>query len=305
MTRQKNAMDAQFAKHGKKYVGAHVSAAGGVDQAPRNAAAIGARAFALFTRNQRQWKAKTLSLEEITAFRTNCREEGYGPAQILAHDSYLINLGHPETGPLRKSREAFLAEMRRCEALGIALLNFHPGSHLRSSSEEECLARIAESIDRALSETNGVTAVIENTAGQGSNLGFRFEQIARIIEGIGDQSRVGVCLDTAHAFAAGYDLRTPESFAASLEEFDRIIGFPYLRSAHLNDSKAALGCRVDRHAPLGKGNLGLETFRLIMNDGRFDGIPLILETPESDRWAEEIRLLYALRKGKPSRKNAR
>ncbi len=298
-------MDAQFAKHGKKYVGAHVSAAGGVDQAPRNAAAIGARAFALFTRNQRQWKAKTLSLEEITAFRTNCREEGYGPAQILAHDSYLINLGHPETGPLRKSREAFLAEMRRCEALGIALLNFHPGSHLRSSSEEECLARIAESIDRVLSETNGVTAVIENTAGQGSNLGFRFEQIARIIEGIGDQSRVGVCLDTAHAFAAGYDLRTPESFAASLEEFDRIIGFPYLRSAHLNDSKAALGCRVDRHAPLGKGNLGLETFRLIMNDGRFDGIPLILETPESDRWAEEIRLLYALRKGKPSRKNAR
>lgn len=305
MKRQKNAMDAQFAKHGKKYVGAHVSAAGGVDQAPRNAAAIGARAFALFTRNQRQWKAKTLSLEEITAFRTNCREEGYGPAQILAHDSYLINLGHPETGPLRKSREAFLAEMRRCEALGIALLNFHPGSHLRSSSEEECLARIAESIDRVLSETNGVTAVIENTAGQGSNLGFRFEQIARIIEGIGDQSRVGVCLDTAHAFAAGYDLRTPESFAASLEEFDRIIGFPYLRSAHLNDSKAALGCRVDRHAPLGKGNLGLETFRLIMNDGRFDGIPLILETPESDRWAEEIRLLYALRKGKPSRKNAR
>ena len=305
MTRQKNAMDAQFAKHGKKYVGAHVSAAGGVDQAPRNAAAIGARAFALFTRNQRQWKAKTLSLEEITAFRTNCREEGYGPAQILAHDSYLINLGHPEPESLLKSREAFLTEMRRCEALGIALLNFHPGSHLRSSSEEECLARIAESIDRVLSETNGVTAVIENTAGQGSNLGFRFEQIARIIEGIDDQSRVGVCLDTAHAFAAGYDLRTPESFAASLEEFDRIIGFPYLRSAHLNDSKAALGCRVDRHAPLGKGNLGLETFRLIMNDGRFDGIPLILETPESDRWAEEIRLLYALRKGKPSRKNAR
>jgi len=305
MKRQKNAMDAQFAKHGKKYVGAHVSAAGGVDQAPRNAAAIGARAFALFTRNQRQWKAKTLSLEEITAFRTNCREEGYGPAQILAHDSYLINLGHPETGPLRKSREAFLAEMRRCEALGIALLNFHPGSHLRSSSEEECLARIAESIDRVLSETNGVTAVIENTAGQGSNLGFRFEQIARIIEGIGDQSRVGVCLDTAHAFAAGYDLRTPESFAASLEEFDRIIGFRYLRGVHLNDSKAALGSRVDRHAPLGKGKLGLETFRLIMNDGRFDGIPLILETPESDRWAEEIRLLYVLRKRKKSRKNIR
>ena len=299
MTTRNHATGEKFVKDGRKYVGAHVSAAGGVDQAPRNAASIGARAFALFTRNQRQWKAKPLSLEEIAAFRTNCREMRYGPMQILAHDSYLINLGHPEPESLLKSREAFLTEMRRCEALGIALLNFHPGSHLRSSSEEECLARIAESIDRALSETNGVTAVIENTAGQGSNLGFRFEQIAGIIEGIDDQSRVGVCLDTAHAFAAGYDLRTPESFAVTLEEFDRIIGFQYLRGAHLNDSKAALGSRVDRHAPLGKGNLGLETFRLIMNDGRFDGIPLILETPESDRWAEEIRLLYDLkRKGR-------
>ena len=299
MTTRNHATGAKFVIDGRKYVGAHVSAAGGVGQAPRNAAAIGARAFALFTRNQRQWQSKSLSLEEITAFRTNCQEEHYGPMQILAHDSYLINLGHPEPELLLKSRESFLEEMHRCEALGIALLNFHPGSHLRSSSEEECLARIAESINRALFETNGVTAVIENTAGQGSNLGFRFEQIAWIIEGIGDQNRVGVCLDTAHAFAAGYDLRTPESFAVTLEEFDRIIGFQYLRGAHLNDSKAALGSRVDRHAPLGKGNLGLETFRLIMNDGRFDGIPLILETPESDRWAEEIRLLYDLkRKGR-------
>ncbi len=277
-----------------KYVGAHVSAAGVVGNAPLNAAAIGARAFALFTRNQRQWAAKPLTEEEIATFRNNCREKGFSPGQILAHDGYLINLGHPEAEALAKSRAAFLAEMRRCEALGITLLNFHPGSHLRLSSEEECLARIAESIRIALAGTEGVTAVIENTAGQGSNLGFSFEQIAWIIERVDDRNRVGVCLDTAHTFAAGYDLRTPEAFDRTLAAFDRIVGFRYLRGVHLNDSKAEFGSHVDRHAPIGKGKLGLEPFRLIMNDARFDGIPLILETPESERWAEEIRLLYAL-----------
>lgn len=277
-----------------KYVGAHVSAAGVVGNAPLNAAAIGARAFALFTRNQRQWAAKPLTEEEIATFRNNCREKGFSPGQILAHDGYLINLGHPEAEALAKSRAAFLAEMRRCEALGITLLNFHPGSHLRLSSEEECLARIAESIRIALAGTEGVIAVIENTAGQGSNLGFRFEQIAWIIERVDDRNRVGVCLDTAHAFAAGYDLRTPEAFDRTLAAFDRIVGFRYLRGVHLNDSKAEFGSHVDRHATIGKGNLGLEPFRLIMNDARFDGIPLILEPPESERWAEEIRLLYAL-----------
>jgi len=277
-----------------KYVGAHVSAAGGVGNAPLNAAEIGGKAFALFTKNQRQWQAKALSAEEIEAFRTNCRRAAYGPAQVLAHDSYLINLGHPEPEPLAKSRAAFLTEMRRCAALGIRLLNFHPGSHLRLSSEEDTLARIAESIDIALAETEGVTAVIENTAGQGSNLGCRFEQLARIIELVRARDRVGVCLDTAHAFAAGYDLRTPEAFDRTLTTFDRIVGFQNLRGVHLNDSKAEFGSRVDRHAPIGKGKLGLAPFRLIMNDARFDGIPLILETPESERWAEEIRLLHAL-----------
>lgn len=277
-----------------KYVGAHVSAAGGVGNAPLNAAEIGGKAFALFTKNQRQWQAKALSAEEIEAFRANCREKGYKPAQILAHDSYLINLGHPEPEPLAKSRAAFLLEMRRCEALGIQLLNFHPGSHLRLSSEESALARIAESIDITLAETEGVTVVIENTAGQGSNLGYSFEQLVRIMELIRAPDRVGICLDTAHAFAAGYDLRTPEAFDRTLTAFDRIVGFRYLRGVHLNDSKAEFGSRVDRHAPIGKGKLGLEPFRLIMNDARFDGIPLILETPESERWDEEIRLLYAL-----------
>jgi deoxyribonuclease-4 len=275
-----------------KYVGAHVSATGGVDKAPGNASAIGARGFALFTRNQRQWQAKPLSEAEITAFRTNCRGAGYSPAQILAHDSYLINLGHPDKEALAKSRGAFVAEMRRCAALGLTLLNFHPGSHLRISPEKECLDRIAESIDIAIAQTEGVTAVIENTAGQGSNLGFRFEQIARIIEKTSAKNRVGVCLDTAHAFAAGYDLRTPDAFAATLDEFDRIVGFGFLRGVHLNDSKTELGSHVDRHAPIGKGRMGPETFRLIMNDPRFEAIPLILETPESERWAEEIALLY-------------
>jgi deoxyribonuclease-4 len=280
-----------------KYVGAHVSAAGGVDRAPGNASAIGARAFALFTRNQRQWQAKPLSAEEVAAFRTNCREAGYSPVQILTHDSYLINLGHPEKEALAKSRGAFVEEMHRCAALGLALLNFHPGSHLRISSEDVCLDRIAESIDIALAQSEGVTAVIENTAGQGSNLGFRFEQIARIIEKVREKNRVGVCLDTAHTFAAGYDLRTPEAFAATLAEFDRIVGLSYLRGVHLNDSKAELGSRVDRHASIGKGRIGLETFRLIMNDPRFNEIPLILETPDSDLWAEEIALLYRLMEG--------
>jgi len=277
-----------------KFVGAHVSTAGGIDKAPVNAERIGARAFALFTRNQRQWNAKSLSEKEIDEFRGHCGEKGYAPAQVIAHDSYLINLGHPERDGLAKSRSAFIAEMQRCEALGITLLNFHPGSHLRTLPEKECLDRIAESINIALGQTNRVTAVIENTAGQGSNLGFRFEQIARIMERVRRKKRVGVCLDTAHAFAAGYDLRTPEAFAETLEEFDRIVGFSYLRGVHLNDSKAERGSRVDRHAPIGKGKIGLEAFRLIMNDPRFDGIPLILETPEHERWAEEIALLYGL-----------
>jgi deoxyribonuclease-4 len=281
-----------------KYVGAHVSAAGVVGNAPLNAAKIGARAFALFTRNQRQWTARPLTDEEIAAFRNNCRHMGFPPGRILAHDGYLINLGHPEAEALAKSRAAFLAEMRRCEALGITLLNLHPGSHLRLSSEGECLSRIAESIRIALEGTEGVSAVIENTAGQGSNLGYRFEQIGQIIERIDDRNRVGVCLDTAHAFAAGYDVRTPEAFEATLEEFDRNVGFEYLRGVHLNDSKTELGSRVDRHASIGMGRIGLAPFRLIMNDRRFEEIPLILETPESERWDEEIRLLYNMVEGK-------
>lgn len=275
-----------------KYIGAHVSAAGGVDNAPLNAAAIGAKAFALFTKNQRQWVAAPLTAESIEKFKTNLALHGFKPWQVLPHDSYLINLGHPGKAELEKSRAAFLDEMQRCEQLGLDRLNFHPGSHLNQVSPEESLKTIAESINIALDKTRGVIAVIENTAGQGSNLGHRFEQIRFIIDLVEDKSRVGVCLDTCHTFTAGYDLITPEGYAETFRQFDEIIGFGYLCGLHLNDSMKPLGSHVDRHDNIGKGFLGTEVFRRIMNDPRFDEIPIILETPDEEKWAEEISLLY-------------
>ena len=276
-----------------KYFGAHVSASGGADNAPANAHAIGATAFALFTKNQRQWVAKPLTAGEIDAFRKACDTYGYRPEQILPHDSYLINLGHPEKEALEKSRAAFLDEMQRCELLGLDRLNFHPGSHLQKITEEESLDRIAESINIALDKTRGVTAVIENTAGQGSNLGFRFEHLRYLIDRVEDKSRVGVCIDTCHAFAAGYDLRTAEACDATFAELDRVVGFGYLKGMHLNDAMKILGSRVDRHMPLGEGMIGMECFRYIARDERFDSIPLILETPDETRWSEEIARLKA------------
>ena len=277
-----------------KYFGAHVSASGGVENAPLNAAAIGANAFALFTKNQRQWVSAPLTKKSIDAFKANCAEHGYTPAQILPHDSYLINLGSPDPEGLAKSRAAFLDEMQRCEQLGLDRLNFHPGSHLGKISIEACLELVAESINWALERTSGVTAVIENTAGQGTNVGFSFHHLRAIIDQVKDQSRVGVCIDTCHAFAAGYDLRTEASCHAVFAEFDAVVGFSYLRGMHLNDSLKPLGSRVDRHQSLGKGELGLTVFRYLMRDPRFEGIPLILETPDESRWPEEIRLLRAM-----------
>lgn len=277
-----------------KYIGAHVSAAGGVENAPANAHGIGATGFALFTKNQRQWVAAPLTAAQIDAFRKACDKYGYTPAQILPHDSYLINLGHPEREALEKSRAAFLDEMQRCEALGLDRLNFHPGSHLQKISPERSLDQIAESINIALDKTRGVTAVIENTAGQGSNLGFAFEHLAYLIERVEDKSRVGVCIDTCHAFAAGYDLRTAEACDKTFAELERVVGFGYLKGMHLNDAMKILGSHVDRHTPLGEGMIGMECFRYIMQDARFDGIPLILETPDEQRWPEEIALLKSL-----------
>ncbi|WP_027858890.1 deoxyribonuclease IV [Marinobacterium jannaschii] len=275
------------------YVGAHVSAAGGVENAPLNAKRLGANAFALFTKNQRRWEAKPLTSRNIKAFKENCARLGFESAQILPHDSYLINLGHPEAEPLEKSRHAFIDEMQRCEQLGLSLLNFHPGSHLRKIPEAECLAKIAESINLALAATSGVCAVIENTAGQGSNLGFSFEQLAAIIDQVNDKSRVGVCIDTCHMFAAGYDIRTQESCREVFAQFEQIVGFQYLRAMHLNDSKGGLGSKLDRHHSLGEGEIGYEVFRFIMQDDRFRGIPLVLETIDESIWADEIQLLRA------------
>ena len=280
-----------------KYIGAHVSAAGGVENAPANAHGIGATGFALFTKNQRQWVAAPLTAAQIDAFRKACDKYGYTPAQILPHDSYLINLGHPEREALEKSRAAFLDEMQRCEALGLDRLNIHPGSHLQKISPERSLDLIAESINIALDKTRGVTAVIENTAGQGSNLGFAFEHLAYLIERVEDKSRVGVCIDTCHAFAAGYDLRTAEACDKTFAELERVVGFGYLKGMHLNDAMKILGSHVDRHTPLGEGMIGMECFRYIMQDARFDGIPLILETPDEQRWPEEIALLKSLAEG--------
>lgn len=276
-----------------KRIGAHVSAAGGVENAPLNAAHIGAKAFALFTKNQRQWSAKPLTEESITAFKQNLAAVGIAPEHVLPHDSYLINLGHPEPEGLEKSRRAFIDEMLRCEQLGLKLLNFHPGAHLNKIDEQRSLDRVAESINIALLASRGVTAVIENTAGQGTNLGYSFEHLARIIEGVEDKSRVGVCLDTCHTFTAGYDMRTPETCEQTFSAFEAIVGFRYLRGVHLNDSKPDLGSRVDRHHSLGKGKLGLEVFRYIMNDPRFDEIPMVLETIDEAIWPEEIALLYS------------
>jgi len=277
-----------------KYVGAHVSASGGVENAPINAHEIGAKAFALFTKNQRQWFASPLTKESIQKFKENCSKYGFDPWIILPHDSYLINLGNPAKEALEQSRKSFLDEMKRCELLGLKMLNFHPGSHLKQMSEEDCLKLIAESINFTLEKTSGVTAVIENTAGQGSNLGYRFEHLKAILDLVEDKSRVGVCLDTCHTFTSGYDLKSESGYTATMNEFEKVVGFSYLRALHLNDSKKEFASRVDRHESLGKGFIGEDLFKRIMNDPRFDNIPLILETPDESLWEGEIRWLYSL-----------
>lgn len=277
-----------------KYIGAHVSAIQGVSNTPLNAHLIGARSFALFTRNPSRWTSKPITQAEADAFKENCERYGYTPDRILPHDSFLINLGSPDPVKLEKSREAFLDELHRCRQLGLTMVNFHPGSHMREMEPEACLDLIADSLNLVLGRSEGVKAVIENTAGQGSNLGYSFEQIARIIDRVEDKTRIGVCIDTCHAYTAGYDLASPDGYEKVWADFDRVIGFDYLCGMHLNDTGKALGSRVDRHAPIGTANLDLEFWKRLMSDPRFDGIPLILETPDEVIWGEEIRLLYSL-----------
>lgn len=272
-----------------KYIGAHVSASGGVENAPLNAKEIGANAFALFTKNQRQWVSAPLTAKSIAQFKEYCANNGFDASYIMPHDSYLINLGNPDEEAIQKSRAAFIDEMMRCEQLGLKMLNFHPGSHLNKISVEQCLDAIAANINLALSKTNGVTAVIENTAGQGSNVGNKFEEIRYIIDRVDDKSRVGVCIDTCHTYSAGYDIVA--DYDGVFGEFERVIGIEYLKGIHLNDTKKPLGSRVDRHESLGLGLLGMDFFKRFMKDPRFDNMPIILETPDESRWAEEIALL--------------
>ena len=277
-----------------KYVGAHVKTVGGVQNAPLNAVEIGAKAFALFLKNQRRWFAKPYNEKTIREFKENLENSGIQVKHVLPHDSYLINLGNPDQEKWQKALDAFIDEVNRAHQLGLDKLNFHPGAHLGEISEEDCLKRIAEAMNITLEKTEGVTLVIETTAGQGSNVGYKFEHLRTLIDLVEDKSRVGVCIDTCHIFAAGYDIRTKSAFEKTMKEFDDIIGFKYLKGVHLNDAASQLGSRVDRHAHIGEGNIGLEAFKLIMNDPRFDDIPLILETPKQERWPEEIKLLYSL-----------
>ena len=275
-----------------KYLGAHVSASGGVENAPLNAKAIGANAFALFTKNQRQWVSAPLTAKSIGLFKENCINNGFDASYIMPHDSYLINLGNPDDEALQKSRAAFIDEMQRCEQLGLKMLNFHPGSHLNKIPIEQCLEEIAANINLALSKTSGVTAVIENTAGQGSNVGNRFEEIRYIIDRIDDKNHVGVCIDTCHTYSAGYDI--VNDYEGVFTEFERVVGLEYLKGIHLNDTKKPLGSRVDRHESIGLGLLGMDFFKRFMQDPRFDNMPIVLETPDESRWADEIALLRSL-----------
>jgi deoxyribonuclease-4 len=279
-----------------KRIGAHVSATGGVENAPLNAAEINATAFALFTKNQRRWQAKPLTKKNIQGFKENCQKHNYQMRHILPHSSYLINLAHPEKDKLQKSRNAFLSELKRCEQLGLQKLNFHPGSSLGKKSEAESLKTVAESINWALAQTEFITAVIENTAGQGNTLGYSFQQLAEIIEQVKNKERVGVCIDTCHMFAAGYDISSRKAFEKTFQKFDEIVGFSYLQGMHLNDIKTELASKKDRHASLGQGNIGWDGFKFIVQDTRFDEIPLILETPQPEIWPQEIEQLKKLSK---------
>ena len=277
-----------------KYIGAHVSSSGGVENAPLNAKEIGAKAFALFVKNQRQWFVNPLTTESIDTFKKSCQELDYSMDYILPHDSYLINLGSPKPEGLEKSRNSFRKEIERCEQLGIKMLNFHPGSHLKMISEDECLDMIGESLNIMLDKTNSVTLLIENTAGQGSNMGYKFEHLAHIIDIVEDKSRIGVCIDTCHTFGAGYELRTEEGFKKTFKAFEDIVGIEYLKGLHLNDSKKEFASRLDRHDSIGDGLIGIDAFRFIMNDPRFDDMPIILETPNPERWPDEIKMLYSM-----------
>ncbi len=277
-----------------KYIGAHVSAAGGPHNAPKNASEIDANAFALFTRNQRSWRSKPLLDDHIAQFKKNCLDANIDLRHILPHASYLINIGCPRENTRNQSIEGLTDELRRAEQLGLHYVNFHPGAHLKMIEKEQCFDLIAEAMTQILGETEYASLVIENTAGQGSHVGYCFEDIAAIIERVDNKSRVGVCLDTCHLFASGYDIRSERDWNDTMEQFDRIVGLRYLKGMHLNDSKCELRSRVDRHHSIGEGHIGREPFRHLMRDKRLDDMPLILETIEPALWKNEVAMLRAM-----------
>jgi deoxyribonuclease IV len=282
-------------------LGAHVPTAGGLHKAPAHGEDIGATAIQVFTRNQRQWAAKPLSAEEAAAFRAALGATGV--RSVMAHASYLINLASPDPVVLARGRDALREEIARCHALAIPYAIFHPGAHL-GCGEDEGVRAVARSLDDVLSASPGgsVMALVEITAGQGSCVGHRFEHLAEVLARVRSPERVGVCLDTCHLYAAGYDIATPRGYARTMAEFDRVVGLSHLRAMHLNDSRRELGSRVDRHAPIGEGHLGLATFRRILADERLAAVPKVLETPGGlEGWRREIALL----RGRPTARRAR
>lgn len=276
------------------YIGPHVSIGGGVANAPKNAKQLGATGFGMFVKNQRQWTAAPYMPTDVEAFKRQMKEDGFTGVHVLPHAGYLINLANPDEAAHAKSMAALLDELQRCSLLGLDKLNFHPGSHLRLLTPQAACERVAKSMNTALAETQGVTLVVENTAGSGGNLGSTFEELRIILDNIDDASRVGVCLDTMHTFAAGFDIRTRDGFLKTMDHFDRIVGVKYLRGMHLNDSKVGLGSHVDRHESLGAGLLGIDVFACIMKDKRFENMPLVLETPNEALWAQEILQLMEM-----------
>lgn len=275
----------------KKWIGAHTSASGGVVNAIHHACELEANAMAFFVKNQRQWSAKPLEAEGIEQFKKALIMAKLSPEQVLVHAGYLINLANPEKEKRDKSLESFIDEMERVLQLGLDRINIHPGSHLEGASESQALEWVAECINEAHLRVPKIMVVIENTAGQGSNLGYSFQHLAEIISKVKDQSRIGVCLDTCHAYAAGYDIATPEGYEKTMCDFEEIVGWRFLKGVHLNDAKVSLGSKKDRHESIGKGSLGIDFFKRLMKDRHFNGVPIILETIDENLWKEEIALL--------------
>ena len=275
-------------------IGAHTSIAGGLHNALLEGVQIGATTIQIFTANQRRWDSKPLEQDAINMWKKTLVETGI--KKIMSHDSYLINLGAPDPENLQKSLKAFREEIIRCKQLGITFLNFHPGAALKGS-EQDCLDRIVESLlsMQDVMENSQTRLLLEATAGQGSALGHRFEHLAYIIDKVHKHIPIGVCIDTCHIFAAGYDLRTAEACDATFKEFDRVVGLKHLYAFHMNDSIKDFGTRVDRHAPLGEGKIGIDCFRYLMNDPRTREIPKYLETPDGlPLWVKEIKMLREL-----------